>query len=54
MEKFRLVPKTGQLEYVMKWSGDSELVRNEGPAHFRPRDRDAAAGRSDERAGALT
>ena len=24
-EKFRLVPKTGQLEYEMKWSGDGEL-----------------------------
>jgi hypothetical protein len=26
VEKFRLVPKTGQLEYQMKWSGDSELA----------------------------
>lgn len=25
VEKFRLLPKTGQLEYEMKWSGDSEL-----------------------------
>lgn len=25
VEKFRLVPKTGQLEYLMAWSGDSEL-----------------------------
>jgi hypothetical protein len=25
VEKFRLMPKTGQLEYQMKWSGDSEL-----------------------------
>ena len=25
LEKFRLVPKTGQLEYEMKWSGDGEL-----------------------------
>jgi hypothetical protein len=25
VEKFRLLPKTGQLEYQMKWSGDSEL-----------------------------
>ena len=24
-EKFRLVPKTGQLEYEMKWSGNGEL-----------------------------
>jgi hypothetical protein len=24
-EQFRLLPKTGQLEYLMKWSGDSEL-----------------------------
>jgi hypothetical protein len=26
LEKFRIVPKTGQLEYVMAWSGDSELA----------------------------
>lgn len=26
LEKFRLVPKTGQLEYQMKWSGESELA----------------------------
>ena len=26
VEKFRLVPKTGQLEYQMKWSGDSEIA----------------------------
>ncbi|HKU16138.1 MAG TPA: hypothetical protein VJQ52_17210 [Steroidobacteraceae bacterium] len=26
VEKFRLAPKTGQLEYEMKWSGDSELA----------------------------
>lgn len=26
VEKFRLVPKTGQLEYMMAWSGDSELA----------------------------
>jgi hypothetical protein len=26
VEKFRLVPKTGQLEYLMNWSGDSELA----------------------------
>lgn len=26
VEKFRLVPKTGQLEYEMKWSGESELA----------------------------
>lgn len=26
VEKFRLVPKTGQLEYTMAWSGDSELA----------------------------
>jgi hypothetical protein len=25
LEKYRLVEKTGQLEYEMKWSGDSEL-----------------------------
>lgn len=25
VEKFRLVPKTGQLEYFMTWSGDGEL-----------------------------
>ena len=25
LEKFRLVPKTGQLEYFMAWSGDTEL-----------------------------
>ena len=26
VEKFRLVPKTGQLEYQMAWSGDSEIA----------------------------
>jgi hypothetical protein len=26
VEKYRLVKKTGQLEYVMAWSGDSELA----------------------------
>jgi hypothetical protein len=26
VEKFRLVPKTGQLEYQMNWSGDSEIA----------------------------
>lgn len=26
VEKFRLLPKTGQLEYQMAWSGDSELA----------------------------
>jgi hypothetical protein len=26
VEKFRLVPKTGQLEYQMKWSGDSDVA----------------------------
>ena len=26
LEKYRLVPKTGQLEYEMKWSGDSEIA----------------------------
>jgi hypothetical protein len=26
VEKYRLVPKTGQLEYEMKWSGDSEIA----------------------------
>lgn len=26
VEKFRLVPKTGQLEYRMAWSGDSDLA----------------------------
>jgi hypothetical protein len=26
VEKFRLVPKTGQLEYMMTWSGDTELA----------------------------
>src|SRR5690349_13291412 len=26
LEKFRLVPKTGQLEYFMAWSGDTELA----------------------------
>jgi hypothetical protein len=26
VEKFRLVPKTDQLEYEMKWSGESELA----------------------------
>jgi hypothetical protein len=26
LEKFRLVPKTGQLEYFMGWSGDTELA----------------------------
>jgi hypothetical protein len=26
VEKYRLAPKTGQLEYEMKWSGDSELA----------------------------
>lgn len=26
LEKFRIVPKTGQLEYFMAWSGDSELA----------------------------
>jgi hypothetical protein len=25
-ERYRLVPKSGQLEYEMKWSGDSELA----------------------------
>lgn len=25
VERFRLAPKTGQLEYEMKWSGDTEL-----------------------------
>jgi hypothetical protein len=25
VEKFRLLPKTGQLEYEMKWTGDTEL-----------------------------
>lgn len=25
LEKYRLVPKTGQLEYEMKWSGETEL-----------------------------
>lgn len=25
VERFRIVPKTGQLEYLMAWSGDSEL-----------------------------
>lgn len=26
LEKFRIVPKTGQLEYFMAWSGDTELA----------------------------
>jgi hypothetical protein len=26
VERYRLVPKTGQLEYEMKWSGDSEIA----------------------------
>lgn len=26
VEKYRLLPKTGQLEYEMKWSGDSEIA----------------------------
>jgi hypothetical protein len=26
VERFRLVPKTGQLEYEMKWSGDTEIA----------------------------
>lgn len=26
VEKYRLVPKTGQLEYEMKWSGDTEVA----------------------------
>jgi hypothetical protein len=26
IERYRLAPKTGQLEYEMKWSGDSELA----------------------------
>jgi hypothetical protein len=26
VEKYRLMPKTGQLEYEMKWSGQSELA----------------------------
>lgn len=26
LEKFRVVPKTGQLEYFMAWSGDTELA----------------------------
>jgi hypothetical protein len=26
LERFRLVPKTGQLEYEMKWSGDTEIA----------------------------
>jgi hypothetical protein len=25
LEKYRVLPKTGQLEYTMAWSGDSEL-----------------------------
>ena len=26
VERYRLLPKTGQLEYEMKWSGDSEIA----------------------------
>ena len=26
VERYRLVPKTGQLEYEMKWSGDTEIA----------------------------
>jgi hypothetical protein len=26
VERYRLVPKTGQLEYEMKWSGESEIA----------------------------
>jgi len=26
VERYRLMPKTGQLEYEMKWSGDSEIA----------------------------
>ena len=26
VERYRLMPKTGQLEYEMKWSGESELA----------------------------
>jgi hypothetical protein len=26
VEKYRLLPKTGQLEYLMAWSGDSEIA----------------------------
>ena len=26
VEKYRLLPKTGQLEYEMKWSGDSQIA----------------------------
>jgi hypothetical protein len=26
LEQYRLLPKTGQLEYLMKWSGDTELA----------------------------
>jgi hypothetical protein len=26
VEKYRLLPKTGQLEYEMKWSGDTEIA----------------------------
>jgi hypothetical protein len=26
LERYRLVPKTGQLEYEMKWSGESEIA----------------------------
>ena len=26
LEKFRLVPKTGQLEYIMVWRGETELA----------------------------
>ena len=44
VEKFRLVPKTGQLEYQMAWSGDSEHCRHEDQARVRPGNRHAAAG----------
>jgi hypothetical protein len=40
VEKYRLLPKTGQLEYEMKWSGDSELA---GMKVHRVYDRSTAA-----------
>jgi hypothetical protein len=39
VEKFRLIPKTDQLEYLMSWGGDTEL---EGLKIRRIYDRDAA------------
>ena len=46
VEKFRLVPKTGQLEYQMEWSGDSEIAGMKVRRVFDRVTVSAAAGRS--------